>query len=226
MGRGCREKVPSVKLRDYVSYNAQYLKVKPHHELTAPSIKSESSRMVKGNTPYPIDNYISDEYFSPDHKAFLAAITSYQEPRSYKEAVQQKIWRDSMKKEIDAFEENETFSVVDLPPGKKAIERPKSRLVALGNMQVKGRDFKETFAPVAKMTTVRSLLHIVAGRGWIVHQMDVYNAFLHGKLKEEVYMKLPQGFQCSDPNKMCKLRKAIYGYVRLQGVGFISSQMR
>jgi len=131
-----------------------------------------------------------------------------------------------MKKEIDAFEENETFSVVDLPPGKKAIgnmwvykykyntdgtmERPKSRLVALGNRQVKGRDFKETFAPVAKMTTVRSLLRIVAGRGWIVHQMDVHNAFLHGELKE-VYMKLPQEFQCSDSNKVCKLRKAIYG---------------
>lgn len=132
-----------------------------------------------------------------------------------------------MKKEMVAFEENKTFSIVDLPPGKKAIgnmwvyklkynsdgtlERSKSRLVALGNRQKKGRDFKETFAPVAKMTTVRSLLRVVAGKGWIVHQMDVHNAFLHGDLKEEVYMKLPQGFQASDPNKVCRLHKAVYG---------------
>ena len=105
MGRGCREKVMSVKLRDYVSYNAQYLKV-PHHEFATATLKSESSQTITGNTPYPIDNYISDEYFSPDHKAFLAAITSYQEPRNNREAIQQKIWRDSMKKEIVSFEEN------------------------------------------------------------------------------------------------------------------------
>lgn len=125
------------------------------------------------------------------------------------------------------MKKNETFSVVDLPPGKKAIgnmwiykykynadgtiERPKSRLVALGNRQVENRDFKETFAPVAKMNTVRSLLRVVAGKGWIVDQMDVHNAFLHGDLKEEVYMKLPQGFKCSDPSKVLRLHKAVYG---------------
>lgn len=119
-----------------------------------------------------------------------------------------------MQNEIVAFEENGTFSVVDLPPGKKAIEimwiykfkynadgmieRPKSRLVALENKQVKNGDFKETFAPVEKMTTMRSLLRVVCGRGWIVHQMDVY-------------MKLPQGFKCSDPSKVCRLHKAVYG---------------
>lgn len=137
--------------------------------------------MVSGSTPYPLENYISDERFSPSHKAFLAAITKEREPRSYKEAVQLKIWRDSIQKEIVAFEENGTFSVVDLPPGKKSIgimwiykfkynaygmiERPKSRLVALGNKQVKNIDFKETFAPVAKMTTMRSLFRVVGGRG-------------------------------------------------------------
>ena len=76
---------------------------------------------------------------------------------------------------------------------------------------MKGRDFKQTFAPVAKMTTVRSLLRVVAGKGWIVHQMDVHNAFLHGDLTEEVYMRLPQGFKTDDPNKVCRLHKAIYG---------------
>ena len=87
LGRGHRGKIPSVKLRDYVSYNAQYLKT-PHHDLAVPPLESESSTTIQGNTPYPLEDYISDERFSPDHKAFLAAITAGKEPRNYKEAVQ------------------------------------------------------------------------------------------------------------------------------------------
>ena len=227
VGRGCREKRQSVRLRDYVNYNACCItEEQPHHDLTASIPESESLSTVRG-TLYPLTNYISDNKFSPAHKAFLESITNVREPRNFKEAMEQEIWRDSMKKEINAFEENKTFSVVDIPPGKKAIgnmwiykykfnadgtmERPKLRLVALEKRQVRGRDFKETFAPVAKMTTIRCLLRVVAGKGWIVHQMDVHNAFLHGDLKEEVYMKLPQGFQASGSNKVCRLHKAIYG---------------
>lgn len=194
--------------------------------VSPPLLQNQSPLTVQG-TPYPLTNFISDEKFSPAHKVFLAAITKEREPRNFKEAMEQKIWRDSMSNEVTAFEENKTFSVVDLPPGMKFIgnmwvykykynadgtmERPKSRLVALGNRQVKGRDFKETFAPVAKMTTIRCLMKVIAGKGWIVHQMDVHNAFLHGDLKEEVYMKLLLGFRASDPNKVCRLHKAIYG---------------
>lgn len=132
-----------------------------------------------------------------------------------------------MKDEIDAFEINKTFSIVDLPPGKETIgnmwlckhkygaddtvKRDKSRLVALGNKQVEAVDFTETFAPVDKMTTIRSLLRVIASKGWIVHQMDVQNAFNHGEFKEEVYMKLPQGFTHSDPKSVCRLHKAVYG---------------
>lgn len=68
MGRGCREKVPSVKLRDYISYNARHLK-DSHHVLAASATKSESSVTVQGNTPYLLKNYISDEHFSPGHKS-------------------------------------------------------------------------------------------------------------------------------------------------------------
>ena len=126
-----------------------------------------------------------------------------------------------------AHEELGTWDLATLPPGKTAIaskwvhrikynadgtiERHKSRLVGCGNRQVAGEDYDETFAPVVKMTTVRSLLSLVAAKGWEVHQMDVHNAFLHGDLEEEVYMRLPQGFTHPDPRKVCRLRKAIYG---------------
>ena len=71
------------------------------------------------------------------------------------------------------------------------------RLVILVNNQVEGIDYHETFAPTTKMVTVRTFLVVVAAKNWNLHQMDVQNAFLHGDLDEEVYMKMPPGFASS-----------------------------
>lgn len=217
MGRGFRTKYPSVKLRDHVTHTVF---------ASSPSLPASVSDHPSG-TPYPLTHYIHCDNFSVSYRKFVAAVVSNNDPKSFKEAMRYEGWRQSMKEEIRALENNGTWTLELLPPGKKAlgsqwvyrtkflsngeIERLKSRLVVLGNHQQAGIDYTETFAPVAKMTTVRIFLAIAASKNWELHQMDVHNAFLHGDLDEEVYMKLPPGFECSDPNMVCRLRKSLYG---------------
>uniref|UniRef100_A0A8R7UCU5 Reverse transcriptase Ty1/copia-type domain-containing protein n=1 Tax=Triticum urartu TaxID=4572 RepID=A0A8R7UCU5_TRIUA len=133
-----------------------------------------------------------------------------------------------MIEELNALEKNRTWELVHLPEGKKAvsckwiytvkqnpegkIERYKARLVARGYSQTYGIDYDETFAPVAKMSTVRILISCATNFGWPLHQLDVKNAFLHGDLHEEVYMEIPPGFSTPrTAGKVCRLRKSLYG---------------
>lgn len=134
-----------------------------------------------------------------------------------------------MQEEIKALEDNHTWKLVPLPPGKipigckwvynvkfKAnceIERYKARLVAKGYNQKAGLDYQDTFSPVVKIVTVRSVLSIAAASGWHIHQLDVYNAFLQGYLFDEVYMTLPEGFssQGEKSGLVRRLVKSMYG---------------
>src|SRR5688572_23357200 len=131
-----------------------------------------------------------------------------------------------MQKEIKALVDNGTWELVDLPKGKKpignkwvyklklkkdgSVDRYKARLVAKGFTQKYGIDYAETFSPVVKMTTIRCLIVLAASRHWNIFQLDVNNAFLHGDLSEEVYMKVPEGFP-NHHNQVCRLKKALYG---------------
>ena len=121
--------------------------------------------------------------------------------------MEHKCWQDGIKTELLALEENQTWDIVPSPLSVKpvgsksvftiklrsdgSIDQYKARLVVLGNKQQFGLNYEDTFAPVAKMTTVRTIIAIAASESWQIHQLHVKNVFLHGDLNEEVYIKLP-----------------------------------
>ena len=186
------------------------------------------TRTDRAGLAHSIDNYVSYDALSPSYKAFVASLQSATIPRDWKAAKQDQKWFAAMKEELDALRKNKTWELTSLPRGKNAvsckwvytvkqspegkIERYKARLVARGYSQTYGIDYDETFAPVAKMNTVRVLISCAANFGWPLHQLDVKNAFLHGDLQEEVYMEIPPGLASAETEgKVCRLKKALYG---------------
>ena len=93
-----------------------------------------------------------------------------------------------------------------------SIEKYKARFVAHGFSQKEGIDYEETFALVARYTSIRTIIALVAKMKWNLHQMDVKIAFLNGVIEEEVYIEQPQGFEVEDrKSHVCRLKKALYG---------------
>lgn len=173
---------------------------------------------------HDISNYVSYGSLSPAYRTFVASLQSVTIPRDWKQAKQDPKWHEATVEELRALEKNKTWELVKLPAGKKAIsckwvftikqnpegkvERYKARLVARGYSQTYSIDYDETFSPVAKMGTVRTLISCAANFGWPLHQLDVKNAFLHGDLQEEVYMEIPPGFSKDGiAEKVCRLKK-------------------
>ena len=177
----------------------------------------------------------SERVLHPPDRYVLALnyimLTDCGEPSCYKEALQMadsEKWHLAMQSEMTALHKNQTWDLVQLPDGKKALPckwiyrykltphdgqpKYKARLVAKGFKQEQGIDFDEVFLPVVKMTTLRCVLALVAKHDLILHQMDVKTAFLHGDLHEEVYMQQPEGYVEKGKEQMvCQLKKSLYG---------------
>ncbi len=140
-----------------------------------------------------------------------------------------------MKTELAALKSQDTYQIVPLPPGHKAIglhwvyrvklnanntiSKYKACLVAKGYFQIEGVDFNETYTPVARMTSIRIILAIATASNFTVEQIDVNLAYLNRDINAEVYMQQLLGFENHEhPNWVCKLLCSLYG---IKQVSFI-----
>lgn len=149
-------------------------------------------------------------------------------PFSHVQAAKDPICNNSMFVEYDALIKKGTWILVPRPKDTNIVRSMwlhkhkfnadgtirchKSRLVANGKSQQQGIDCDETFSPVVKPATIRTVLHVALVRDWPLHQLDVKNAFLNGDLAETVYMHQPPGFvDKSKPDHVCLLKRSLYG---------------
>ena len=185
-------------------------------------------RVCKPTSRFGIDVIYKCELAENEH---VDMVTNGQEPATMTEALQSEHadeWRKAAEKEYTSLMEYNTWSLADLPDDRKQvgskwvfkvkrdqngdIDRFKCRLVSQGYTQVGGIDYEETFAPVAKFSSIRSILAVGVKRDMVFHQMDVETGFLNGMLKEEIHMSQPEGFIKPDTEHIvCKLHKSLYG---------------
>jgi hypothetical protein len=164
------------------------------------------------------------------------------EPSCYEEASIQPIWRDAMMEEYQSLMKNDVWDIVPQPEEKSvvtskwiykikhaadgSIEKHKARFVARGFSQVEGIDYEEAFAPIARYTSIQTIIALASAMGWRLHQMDVKIAFLNEEIEEGVYIEQPNVFMIhGKESHVCILKKALYGlkqaprawYARIDG---------
>ena len=150
-------------------------------------------------------------------------------PNTFEEAIQSpeaQQWQTAMEEEVKALKEKDTYELTELPDGRAVIggrwvyavkqgpeneEKCKARYVAKGYSQIEGIDYKETFSPTAKLTSIRMLMQIAVQENLIVHQMDVKTAYLNADIDTELYVEQPKGFIDTDRKLVWKLKKSLYG---------------
>ena len=156
------------------------------------------------------------------------AFVSQIEPKNFKEAEHDDFWTLAMQEELNQFERNNVWDLVPRPSSQSVIGtkwvfrnkrdengvivRNKARLVAQGFNQEEGIDYEETFAPVARLESIRMLLAFACHKGFTLFQMDVKSAFQNEYILEEVYVEQPPSFQNHKyPEYVFKLKKTLYG---------------
>ncbi|XP_075096291.1 uncharacterized protein LOC142174402 [Nicotiana tabacum] len=184
-----------------------------------PSTSSPSTSVAplrKSARTHTHPSYLKDYLYKLPNSLSCSVVHPVEfEPYIYSQAAPIPAWQKAMRKEFESLETNNTWDIVELPLGNDEVQRYKARLVIRGDTQVEGVDFNETFSPVVKMSIVKCLIVVAIKKNWSLFQLDVNNAFLHGELDEEVYMKLPPGLSVSSPSSSaplaCKLKKSLYG---------------
>ena len=166
---------------------------------------SRSSR-----NPNPIYNFLTYHRLSSPYSAFISTLSSVSLPKTVHEALSHPGYKHAMVEEMDTLHSTGKWGLVTLPADKSPIGCRwvytvkigsdggvyclRACLIAKAYTQIYGSDFYDTFSPIAKMTSIRLLFSMVAMRSWLLYQLDIKNAFLHGNLTEEVYMKQSPGF--------------------------------
>lgn len=188
----------------------------------------------KINAPKYLDDYV----LLAEEEGNILLLCLNNEPRNFHEARRSSEWLKACKEEINSIEKLRTWDLVDLPIGTThiglkwvfklkrnsdgSVNKHKARLVAKEYVQQYGIDFEEVFALVARTETIRLLVNLAAANGWEIHHLDVKTAFLHGELKETIYVTQPDGFEKhGSEEKVYRLNKALYGLDKPQGHGII-----
>lgn len=183
--------------------------------------------VIDSKYKYGIEKSVNYSFLNNENKCFVSNLNKTNEPQSFTEAAADPNWVKAMNDEMEALYRNNTWEITNLPANRKPIgcrwvykikyksngevERYKARLVAKGYSQKEGIDYEETFAPVAKMVTIRIVIDLAVNKNWTLFQLDINNAFLYGNLDEDVYMTLPQGYFTKNDTRVCKLLKSLYG---------------
>jgi len=248
--KSTRVKGPPTWLKDYICSTTTN-KATSQHPISTPATTSQSHSLQSTST-HPLFLHSHLAHVSSDYVASLLHVLHKPEPKYYSQAKLYPEWEMAMNHELQALEQNHTWILTSLPPGKKAltskwvyktkynpdgsVERHKARLVIRGFEQVKDKNYKQTFSQVAKLTTVRVFIVTATAKNWPLHQLDINNAFLHGYIDEEVYMTPPEGYSKAKPRQVCKLQRSLYGLKQaskqwnleltkfLQSKGFIQSK--
>ncbi|KAH9774809.1 retrovirus-related pol polyprotein from transposon RE1 [Citrus sinensis] len=219
------EEIPNQSSAEDVPTISPIRRILPQRQnrgIPKPTYEPDFSSRVK----YPMSHFVSNHRLSESNQSFVNQLSVVSIPNSVQEALKDPKWKVVMNDEMRSLQKNQTWELVDLPPGKKpvgcrwiytikykadgSIKRYKARLVAKGYTQTYGIDYTDTFAPVAKINTIRILLSLAVNLDWPVQQFDVKNAFLHGDLSEEIYMDLPP--RCSGPERLNQKAMVRFGY--------------
>ncbi|GJV96615.1 putative ribonuclease H-like domain-containing protein [Tanacetum coccineum] len=165
----------------------------------------QTRRMTKSVTEQAIFSSVQQRTNHKDFQNYLfACFLSQEDPKKVIQALKDPSWIEAMKEELLQFKNKKDE--------KGIMIKNKARLVAQGYTQEEGIDYDEVFSPIARIEAIRLFLAYASFKDFVVYQMDVKSDFLYGKIKEEVYVCQPPGFEDPDfPDRVCKVEKALYG---------------